>query len=384
MSRVSRTLFVVIVVGVCGGVALSAPGAPGGKPDPVTCADAGGLLARKFASYDDAMVDKHEAEITKACTDGKWPQAVLDCLGDAPIDGQSACFDKLSHEQQVALVGSVTQARPPEPPPPPPSGDDDDKFTPCAAAVGDAASFGAPLPYTGDDAVFALQLRKLALVGACGDDGWTEHAKECFAAAKDAGAIATCTHKLADHAQTGVTTAVTGAADLATKTFDARKTAAGITCAKVVTKHYADATWKDKLTKIKPADKKAAIAASRTRMTKACGAEKWSPTLRACTLSGGEFPACAATPDVNPWGFPAFGVVAPTGIPACDKYLGTMVKLAECPKAKDMREALLSSVSSATSTLSELPAESREVVADACKQGMELATEQASELGCPL
>ncbi len=99
---------------------------------PVTCADAGVLLARTYNAYDEAMITKHEGEIAKACTAASWPQPVLDCIGaTSNVADTAKCIDQLPHEAQVALVGSVTAATPPTPPEP--ADDDDNKYTPCRA-----------------------------------------------------------------------------------------------------------------------------------------------------------------------------------------------------------------------------------------------------------
>ncbi len=388
MSRVSRVLFAGVMIAACGArgpAPLSGPlpvalaPEPVATPAPVTCADAGVLLARTYAAYDDAMEQKHEGEIAKACTAGTWAQPVLDCIGST-ISGSEKCVEQLTHEQQVALIGSVTQATPPKEPEPP---EDDTKFTPCEVAIAAPAAFGEPLTITGDDLAFAVALRQHRLVDTCNEDSWPEKAKACFASALDGASIMKCVGKLPDRAQTGAITAAVAAQGLADKTFAARKVAANIACPKVVGKHYGEAAWKDKLSKVKPADRKAAIASSRARMTKACTTDKWPATVRACVLVGGDFPECTMhASGVDPWGYPAFGVVVPTGVPACDKYIAAIAKLAECPGAKDMRDGLLQAVSTATSTMSELPEESRKVIAEVCVQGMESVNSQAKELGC--
>ncbi len=230
---------------------------------------------------------------------------------------------------------------------------------------------------------FATALRKHRLVDACNNDGWNEHVKECFQKATDADHVTTCMHKLNDNAQTGAQTAVLAALELATKTFDARTKPPTIACPKVVATHYSDALWKDKLTKIKPAQKKTAVTASRAKMTKACTADKWTPTLRACLIANGDFPECSMMPSgVDPWGYPAFGVIVPTGVAACDKYLGGLAKLAECPGAKDMRDTLYAMISSATSTVSEMNDESRKLMSEACTQGSEALAAEFKQFDC--
>ena len=174
------------------------------------------------------------------------------------------------------------------------------------------------------------------------------------------------------------------ALDLATQDVRrrARKTA-NITCPKVVAAHYGDAAWKDKLAKVTPAQKKTAMTSSRAKMTKACTADKWTPTVRACVIAAGDFPECSQLASgVDPFGYPAFGVLVPTGVPACDKYLAGLAKLAECPGAKDMRDALLAMVSSATSTVSEMSDDSRKVIGEACEQGTATLADEFKQFGC--
>jgi hypothetical protein len=388
MSRVARAVFVVILMAPVAASTAPAPGGVAIPVAPVTCADAGVLLARTFATYDDSLVSKNEGEIAKACTAASWPQPVLDCLGST-IGDTAACIAKLPHDQQVALVASVTTATPPQGSAA--AGGDADadadanKFTSCEDAVAQPLAFG-DAPGTGsDDATFALALRRHELVGACVADGWSEHAKECFAKATDSDHVLTCIKKLPDEAQQHVVSEVVDAEDLATRTFAARKTAANITCAKVVGAHYGDAAWKKRLTKVKPADRKAAIAASRTRMTKACTADKWTEDLRACVVAGGDYPTCATFSDEasqDPWGFPASGVLVPTGVAACDKYLAALVKLAECPAEKESREMLLGMATSGMATVSEAADQQKQVLTEACTAATKGLLDESKSRGC--
>src|SRR5262249_7159504 len=125
------------------------------------------------------------------------------------------------------------------------------------------------------------------------------------------------------------------------------------------------------------------IAVSRDRMKKACTADKWSDTLRACvSVGGGDGCFAAAGGDAHAWGFPASGVAISTGVAACDEWGKEVTKLASCDKLPQAsRDALRQAYEQLQQSWATMPADQRAGLAEACKA----ATDAVHQLGamCP-
>jgi len=170
---------------------------------------------------------------------------------------------------------------------------------------------------------------------------------------------------------------------LVAATFKKRKQPAS--CAGVVAQHYADAAWKGKLDMLVPAERKKAIAESRSRMTKACTAEAWTPTVRSCLVAGGAEQCFVATSFL--WTFPATGVLATsTGVPECDAYIDAMNRTQTCEKlAKETRDAFKESFTAmhdAFAQMKTMDDSVKKAMADSCRYGTEALQQVLSSSGC--
>lgn len=137
----------------------------------------------------------------------------------------------------------------------------------------------------------------------------------------------------------------------------ARKKPATISCKHVVEGHYGVARWQGRLDGFPAKARNQMIADSRSLMQKACTAEAWSPSTRACLSLGGADLCFFNTTIRRRWGYPADGSVRTLGIPQCDAYDAAVTKLAGCaqipPHARDslkrINEALKASIAAASS-----------------------------------
>jgi hypothetical protein len=125
------------------------------------------------------------------------------------------------------------------------------------------------------------------------------------------------------------------------------------------------------------------IKESRDRMTKACTADQWSDSLRACLVVGGNDECFAAAGQEASWGFPAVGVVISSGIAECDAYMAEILRLSQCKSMpQESRDALKTAYQQVGTQWSNVAADARAQVAAACKSGLE-AMKQAGQSMCP-
>ncbi len=356
-------------------------------PAAATCGDVGVILRGAIENTDDrAQAGRaREAAIANACELDRWPKDVIDCVATKPKP--SACLAKLSDEQRASYDdklaawgdkwGGSTYG-----------GDDyggvaggvDAPDVECSEAVKNAGGFPPAVKLAGDDVTWDGAMRKHALERLCETDLWPNTARECMSTIQPDGVDA-CMAGIDGEARARITARLGEVDAVAGKLADVRKQPRKITCDKVVGAHYADARWKDKLDWVKGKDRTKMIAESRDRMKKACVADKWTETLRACiTVGGGE--DCFAAGSVSAWGFPAPGVAIATGIPECDAWGQAVTKLATCDKIpQTTRDALMEAYAQLAQQTAQMPKEALADMGAACKQ----ATDAVKQIGagCP-
>jgi len=363
----------LLVLAACG--AKPAPHAVIGHrattPVPPSCADVGVIL-RGPIEHGDNPADAgraREAAIANACEADHWSAQVIACVASKPA--ASECLDQLAPEQHASYDEKLQawseqyggEAYGGE------TGDDAPPEIACADAV---AGLSAP-----DD--WAGAMRKHALVEQCDRDDWRQEVRSCL---QDQ-AKTSCLDQLDTDERDRITAKLAELDRVNDKLAAAKKQPKQITCDKIVAGYYGDARWKDKVDWVKGKDRTKMIAESRDRMKKACAADKWSDTLRACLSAGGE-DACfaAAGAPAHAWSFPARGVLVSTGVPDCDAWGQAVMKLASCDKLPQAsRDALQQAYEQLQQTWAVMPPDQRATLAEACKQ----ATEAVRQLGstCP-
>ncbi len=343
-------------------------------PAPPSCADVGVIL-RGPIEHTDNVADAgraREAAIANACEADRWPAPVIACVASKPKP--SECLDQLTPEQHGSYdeklqawamqyggdgYGGDDYG-----------GDDAQPIIACSDAV-------AALPPAPDE--WAGAMRKHAFVEMCERDSWTQEVRSCM---QDQAKIS-CLDQLEPDERDRITAKLADIDRVNDKLAAAKKQPKQITCDKIVAGYYGDARWKDRVDWVKGKDRTKMIAASRDRMKKACTADQWSDTLRACISVGGE-DACfaAAGAPEHAWGFPARGVVVSSGVPECDAWGQAVMKLASCDKVpQESRDALQQAYEQLQQNWAARPAEQRATLAEACKA----ATEAVRQLGsaCP-
>ncbi|MCX5748291.1 MAG: hypothetical protein NT062_38045 [Proteobacteria bacterium] len=388
---VASTLFVLACGGGGGKGGKVATTTPAGKPVPVTavagatCADAATLLRGKKLGKEAGGAK--ENVIKTSCEADHWTPELLKCVTSTP-DG-TTCLAKLDATQRQAYDARIAawveaygqEAQDDqidahnfdEPPPredpedPPP---DEGEYIACGEVVTDrlAKEFPGPtkekVPADGD----FVKIRKLLYVQTCNANergqAWAGDARKCL---RDGGDTVTCMGKL-EAAHVGEVAKRAQDADaIAKKAFELRKKPAAVGCAQVTAAHYGDAMWKGKLDKLAAKDRKAAIDASRAAMTKACTTDKWDVTERACMVGAG-VDSCVPAP--HAWGYPARGVIYPTGVAECDAYVAAMVAYASCKNTTpDIRDAIYQSLDQMLQVIHDVPADARETLKSGCKSG---------------
>ena len=355
------------------------------KTAPATCSDIGVILRGPVNGGDDAGRAR-EAVIANACEIDKWSTQVLDCV--ASERKPDACLDKLSEKQRDGYTaklavwseqyggngyggseyGNDGMDAPPE--------------ISCYDAAG-AAELYTPLPKVdAGDEVWDRTLRKHAIEDLCETDAWDESVRTCLGPTPDIDNSA-CLQELPVDQRNRVSAKLGEIDALVGKVVDARKKKPD--CKKVVAAHYADAQWKGKADHVKGKDRTKMIAESRAAMTKACTAEKWSDTTRAClVVTDGE--SCFATAGVthNKWGFPATGVMVSTGIPECDQWGQEVQKLAACDKfPPESRDAILEAYETASKSFASAGKDERATIASTCKSIIDAVKQARTSVGCP-
>lgn len=382
--KLALTFFVL----ACGGKAPPARPVAHQAPAPAaaTCADVGVILRGTIDTGDKEAGRAREAAIANACEIDRWSPSVIECV--ATEKKATTCLGKLTVEQRGkydqkltawsdkyggdsyggdaygGVAGSADD-------PPPPEVD-------CEEAVARAARFSPAASLTGDDGAWDEAMRQHAMEKLCDADAWDPSIRGCLDHEAN---VNNCLDVLPADARARITKRLGDIDGVAGKLADARKQPKKIGCDKVVAAHYADANWKDKVDWIKGKDRTKMIAESRDRMKKACVADKWNDTLRACvSVGGGE--DCFAAAKVATWTFPAPGVTIPTGIAECDEWGKAIMQLSTCDKLPQAsRDALVQAYAQLAQQITQMSKQQRADLAVNCKSG----TDAIHQIGsmCP-
>lgn len=252
--------------------------------------------------------------------------------------------------------------------------DEDEHAVECHDVVRDIAKFP---PVLGDDAPereWSLAIRAHILDEDCEHD-WSYDDRVCL---EEKGPVA-CTPQLPND----MGTRLAQLAELAQKIADARKKPATIGCKQVVASHYAPIRWQGRLEGFAPKVRNQMIADSRALMQKACTADKWSASTRACLVLGGA-DLCFFTTDIRRmWGYPADGSVRTLGIAQCDEYSELVAKLASCSKIDPVvRDALVRVGAALKAQIAGAPPADRAAKASGCAAAMGTIQNVMLDAGC--
>ena len=358
----------IVLLVACGG---STPAlAPVAKPpptDPVTCHDASVILRGPLASDDEHAGPARESAILRSCEGDRWAPDVLACIGGErkPND----CIAKLTEQQRQsydaklgtweAQYGGSDNA----------DGDldpGDEKYTDCAQLIDDVSRYAPPYDDKAPERDWQTGLRKKLVETSCNANGWTEQTKECLLAAKDPLATEVCLNPETSAKQ--LVAQLTEVDTIAAKIATAKKNARAITCEKAVAAHYADARWKDRLKDVKPADRRQQIVASRTAMQKACVADHWDDTTRACIVVADQ-QRCYE--NALRWGYPALIAATMPNLPdECGMYKAAIDRIATCDALPtSSRDAMKQAFDQASAAWTGLDPDAMKTLAPACKAG---------------
>ena len=301
-----------------------------------------------------------EAEVVAACLDDQWTTVVVMCA--ATRDAPSTCLGQLTEDQEQSVRAHLSdwetnwirsaERRADEPPHRTPAsapvpGDLPEPQAPaekerivCPSSLGDVASYEPQLERDAVDRVYAVVLRKDALLTSC-ERHWANPARKCFAAATTAADIAACRAALDAPGKHGIVNALANADASFAQVEALKKNPHAIDCAAVARAHYTDAVLRETLTALEPAERKRVFAESRTVMAATCATEKWAPTIRACIVRAPSFDLepCFQTEGVHVssrasmrFKIPAQGVFFKSGIAECDALADLVKKLMACDK----------------------------------------------------
>jgi hypothetical protein len=383
----------VLLLAACGGGASSrrqpVASAQVEAVAPVTCEEAGILLRGPLDDAPDpAAGPARERAIADACTRSRWSPAVLECIGSHAGDEAAGCLAKLTPAQRdaydQALDAWTTEHE--NTPRVAAGGMDDHTVTEasCDHAVRYPGIFPPSRAADAPEQDWALARRRDALVHACEHD-WTPPLRTCLSEALNRDDVDEClTDHLAASARAELVRELTELDELATKISVGRKMPGFIGCKQVVAAHYADAQWRNRLDGIKPAERKRVIVASRSKMMKACTADAWDETLRACVVSGGGETCFEAVRMALSWGYPAAGVEFSLRVAECDAYATTIKRVLACDKLPaDGRDAIRHGFEKLRVLLAKLPVHEREAYAQSCSAGADAVRQALQSAGCP-
>jgi hypothetical protein len=280
-----------------------------------SCADAGVILRGVVEAQSPEAGHDREAAITRACTDDHWPAAALDCIGSSrtPI----ACLDKHLSPQavasyQIALAEWAAKYE---------ASSDVAMLVPvleCADVIGAIDRISGDVTVE-RDLVLAARKRMVALRCSA---GWSQPTLLCLASPNvPSDALTSCVARESNKDELAADLAAIAARAKAIAA--AKQTPAAIACGRVVAAYYADANWKGAASQ---ADRKK----SRAAMLRACTAETWTDTLRACLATGGDATCFSDTGATSRWGYPAFELTTSPLPPECDDARLVAANLAHC------------------------------------------------------
>jgi hypothetical protein len=339
------------------------------------------ILRGQLTVDDDEAGHAKEQAIEDACRDDRWTQAVIDCVAGQPHPQD--CLDKLAEAQRGTYDDRIATWRADYEP----SGSTGTAmrtaFVDCADILRDGAIYPPALDNAAPQYDWQLRARAGVLDEAC-DHDWSDSLKECIQlAGTDSAKIGEClVHELGADEADAFTKQLRDISTLAAAIAKAKAKPASITCTKVVTAHYRDAAWKNQLGGYAAAARKQMIAASRTLMTSACTAGKWSDTTRACIVAGGD-DACFDGTDKRRWGYPATGAVTKVGITECDDYSDAVLKLTSCQAIpQSAKDSILRSQQQMLAEIARVPPADRAKMGSSCMAAMEAIEQTVATAGC--
>jgi hypothetical protein len=253
-------------------------------------------------------------------------------------------------------------------------GDDMEPALGCDEVVRDLASFPPVLGPDAPEREWSLAIRAHILEEDCEHD-WSYDDRLCLHEKGPSACMAQLPKDM------GTRLAKLG--ELAQKIADARAKPATIGCKHVVAAHYGAIRWQGRLDGFEPKLRNQMIAESRTLMQKACSAEQWSPSTRACLVLGGA-DLCFFTTNIRTmWGYPADGSVKTLGIPQCDEYDAVVAKFAACASLSNVQRDSIRRISAALKAqIAATPAAQRAAKVQGCEVGIETFTNMISNSGC--
>jgi hypothetical protein len=252
-------------------------------------------------------------------------------------------------------------------------------YTDCADVTGDVGRYPPALADTSPERAWDIDARVRVVAKSCEYGSWQELTKECLETATTPDQVAAC--MLDEPTHDALERELTVIDALAAKLAAAKQKPASIDCKQVAAAWYVEPRWKDKLAALKPAERAKQLATSRAAMQKACVADKWTDTTRACLVAdGGErcfdiakLYATVWTPLVVPANAP----------PECTKYAADMQRVLACDKlptaSRDAMKQAFDSFSVAFGSLS--TTEARAGMASNCKVADD-ALVQAAKAAC--
>jgi hypothetical protein len=252
--------------------------------------------------------------------------------------------------------------------------DEDDHALECHEVVRDIAKFPPALGDTAPERDWSLAIRAHILEEDCEHD-WSYEDRVCL----NEKGPAVCTPQLPNE----MATRLTQLADLAQKIADAQKKPATIGCKQVVEAHYAPVRWQNRLEGFAPKVRSQMIADSRALMQKACAADRWTASTRACLVLGGA-DLCFFTTNIRRmWGYPADGSVRTLGIAQCDEYSALVAKFAACTMIEpSVRDALVRVGAALKAQIAASPPAERAAKANGCEAAMGTVQNVMTNAGC--
>jgi len=253
--------------------------------------------------------------------------------------------------------------------------DDDppDEELACEDIIRDLATFPPALPDDTPERDWNLAIRAHVIEEDC-EHGWTFEHKQCFATR----GVSACAPQLTD-----LTERLAKLGELGAKIAAARAKPAAIGCKQVVAAHYGPPRWQGRLEGFSPKARNQMIADSRSLMQKACTAESWKDSTRACLVLGGGDLCFFATRIRRMWGYPADGSVRTLGIPDCDEYDAAVTKLAGCKNVEAYtRESLLRIAAALKANIAAAPPAERAKRAQSCRAALAPITDIVASSGC--
>jgi hypothetical protein len=382
-------LLATVLVAACSGGSKPDPQKPELPPDPATNPEPAAaktsaeLCPKLVAKQQEAMKDE-QAEWQSALMEvleahcPRWPVAAIECLLTADTDDESSCLDSLTEEQRTAFFEDVS-ARMPEPAPD------------CSMlAYGRGQDFVTlPADISPADRELVARINREPVRTQC-DAGWNDDVRICLG--DPANAARTCLEKQPGTAAELDKALVSRTALLATAN-GFKPTDKKIACSAVVTAHYGDKQWKDKLAGVGAKEKKKLVKASTTAMAAACKDETWSALVRGCVIAAKtteERGWCLdSAVDFGRWAYPAESVRPATmasGMPECDKYIASVEKLLVCDKfpetARDATREGIKAMREGWATATS--ADARMLAEDACRTANDAMAQAAEAMGCKL